>query len=1335
MAIAAALNILVTSPTEQLRSDLKASGLTVSQFSRHITTMFGKASQKAKDDIKKMGAAVNIALAENVIKAKEHAEAMNVLGNAYTYVHNGGESFAKMMQDAAAITAKHSDGTTELIQRLKQLDAMYKANKISAAAYRKEVAALHTTQVTANFGSEVSKIAARNDPHGEFLKERRVLQRAWAMQAITDEKKYFAELEALSKKHHGIGTYQGPTSSPVGDRLARMTGMDAAAAAAAKKQQDDQAAAQAAKDKIDQAFAKAMQDQATSLNTKNMPAIDAYNARVAHLKTLLQQSGLQQHAFNAEMQIAQKTLEDHAGITKINADAEAKRQADVAKGSSLNAAHMTTFDQMAKSMTDLQALEKQGVLDPGVYEKQRDVIMGVEAERQKAITKRTELEGQANQLNKQSLTTFEQMAAEMEHLNELKKHGLSDAAFTKQRDVITGATASDLAKEAAQKEGLARVESHRNDLLSEANALNGAWSTSQEVFNQRVLKLNALRATGALTERAYREELKKTTAALRQQTSVMTKMGFSMHGLKAAMGLFNPWLVASMAAGALVKDAMDFEKAMSRVKAISGATAAEMNVLTTAAMEMGRVTIHTSTQAAEGLAAFAQAGFTTQEAIDSLRATLRLATIGEMEVADAAEIAARIMAGMNIPATQFADTVDKIAMAASASLTSVEDLGNALKFVGPVAAQAGISIEETLAALMTMSAAGLQGELGGTALRNSLLKMSKQSEEAKKTMEDLRITFRDAAGDLLPLVQIIGQLEVALKDMGSAEKLEVLNKLFEARAVVGVTSLVNSGAQNFQERTALLEESAGVSKAMETAITDNLWGDLELLGSQIAQLATDIYNSGLGWILRDLVQRVTAIANLFQMLWSMLKVLFFAIGNLFMQLIADIASWSKMIDPTSTSSDIEAWAKQKQKESAEAVNSNLDGAMSARSDMVKNFTHGSVDLNPDGEYQANMEELKARMEEIKQELANESAALSPDEQEALVLQQERLQVTQELLGDMEKITGELKDQIGQVEHGAEAWLRIQFEQKIALETDAKRKEMLEDQLDLLEEQQDLLHSAKWNAAGEDAQDDLRRVRMTEGEKAYEDIYGRGSSDNNQYVKEDTLALDSILGQIEAEKHLLAAEQERKRLQEELDLKNGGMDRDFDKYDTIEWENAQRIGADHMVTAEEEAQHHALLDQHDAIRAINAELEKRKKTEADLKKSQEDLKKHAQDLQDDAAALIQEMNPIEKWMEEFEKIETMLKTGLIDEETAGKAQQELLNKTLKSAGPKNIALAGAVTEDSAEGYSAKLPTFKNPEYEELKAQTKLAAKSLDVQNRIDKGVQNFNAGKKLIDLGP
>ncbi len=277
----------------------------------------------------------------------------------------------------------------------------------------------------------------------------------------------------------------------------------------------------------------------------------------------------------------------------------------------------------------------------------------------------------------------------------------------------------------------------------------------------------------------------------------------SAAGRSLSVGLTAPLV----AVGALsAKSFLSFERGMNKVAAVSGATEAEMAELTAIAKDLGATTSFSAAQAAEGLGFLAQAGFDATEAGRALPGVLQLAAAGGIQLAEAADIATNVLAGYGLEVDQLARVNDVLAKASSSANTDVLQLGQAFKFAGPVARSAGISFEQSGAAMALMGNAGIQAEMAGTALRGAITKLVNPSKEAATTMAELGISATDSEGRLRPLDEIIEQLAPHADNTGA------IMQIFGQRAGPAMAALVSQGADALREMTTALEQSGGTAQ-------------------------------------------------------------------------------------------------------------------------------------------------------------------------------------------------------------------------------------------------------------------------------------------------------------------------------------------------------------------------------------------------------------------------------------------------------------------------------------------------------------------------------------------
>nr|DAO64456.1 MAG TPA: minor tail protein [Caudoviricetes sp.] len=271
----------------------------------------------------------------------------------------------------------------------------------------------------------------------------------------------------------------------------------------------------------------------------------------------------------------------------------------------------------------------------------------------------------------------------------------------------------------------------------------------------------------------------------------------------------------------------DFESQMSRVKAISGATGSSFDELRQQAIDLGAKTAFSAKESAAGMENLASAGFDSKEIMKAMPGLLDLAAVSGGDVALASENAATALRGFNIDAGQSGHVADVFARAAADTNAEVGDMGEAMKYIAPVASSMGLSLEETAAAIGIMSDAGIKGSQAGTTLRGALSRIAKPTDEMKSKMDELGLSFYDSEGKMKPLKDQVGMLKNAFKGLTPEQKQNALVTLYGQESLSGMMALIDKGPDKLGKLTDSLKNSDGAADKMAKTMQDNMNSSLE----------------------------------------------------------------------------------------------------------------------------------------------------------------------------------------------------------------------------------------------------------------------------------------------------------------------------------------------------------------------------------------------------------------------------------------------------------------------------------------------------------------------------
>jgi TP901 family phage tail tape measure protein len=362
-------------------------------------------------------------------------------------------------------------------------------------------------------------------------------------------------------------------------------------------------------------------------------------------------------------------------------------------------------------------------------------------------------------------------------------------------------------------------------------------------------------ATRTVTVR-LRADVNQYTRSMRQASDTTSKLA----GYGAVVG-------AAMVTGFAVAaaSAAKFDKALSNVRAVSGASATEMKQLRAAALEAGRTTQYTATQAADAEAELARAGVKVADITGgALKGALALAASGQMDLADAAVIAAQSMNTFGLKGKDVTHIADVMSAAANKSAADMHGLGMSMRMGGLLAKQTGLSLEDTVGTLAAFADHALIGSDAGTSLKVMLQRLTPQSDEARAMMDRLGFTAYDSQGKFVGLAKMAGNLQTSFGNLTPEARNSAFATIFGSDAVRSATILYELGASGVQKYTRAVNDQ-GAAGRMAAVQTDNLIGDLERLRGAI-EVALIEGGSSANGALRGMVQWITKLVNAYSSL-------------------------------------------------------------------------------------------------------------------------------------------------------------------------------------------------------------------------------------------------------------------------------------------------------------------------------------------------------------------------------------------------------------------------------------------------------------------------------------
>lgn len=341
----------------------------------------------------------------------------------------------------------------------------------------------------------------------------------------------------------------------------------------------------------------------------------------------------------------------------------------------------------------------------------------------------------------------------------------------------------------------------------------------------------------------------KLVKSLDQVSSKIERVGKKIEGVGKDLtrNLTTPIIAAF---GGIIKTTADFDSQMSRVQAISGATAEEFQTMRDKAREMGETTKFSATESGEAFEYMAMAGWKSQEMLDGIEGIMNLAAASGEELGTTSDIVTDALTAFGMSADKSGRFADILASAATNANTNVSMMGESFKYVAPVAGALGYSAEDVAIALGLMANSGIKADLAGTSLRNMFNRMAKPTKESQAAMERLGLALYDDEGKMYSFRDIMDQLrssmsninidlgeyntrldnldaaledgtitqkeydkeleELNLQTFGAegAEKARAAAMLGGTRAMSGLLAIANASEEDYQQLTKAIDESS-----------------------------------------------------------------------------------------------------------------------------------------------------------------------------------------------------------------------------------------------------------------------------------------------------------------------------------------------------------------------------------------------------------------------------------------------------------------------------------------------------------------------------------------------
>lgn len=341
--------------------------------------------------------------------------------------------------------------------------------------------------------------------------------------------------------------------------------------------------------------------------------------------------------------------------------------------------------------------------------------------------------------------------------------------------------------------------------------------------------------------------LKKTLSAI----GSVAKAAFK--SLLIPLALMGVGLIAS------IHQAAEFEQSMANVQSVLGGTTQQLQMLSTAAREMGKTSVFSAQEAASAMYDLASAGFDAEQVVGALKGTMLLAAATASELTFTTETMTATIKQFGLEAGDADRVANAFAATISFSKMNMDRLSTSMAFAGPVAAAFGHKLEATLAVLAQFANLGLRSSMIGTTFRMGLLQLQKampidEIERGADVLNRLKIKFKEIDPSINSVAEIVEKLHGKVTQMSEAVA------LFGTRAAGPWLKLIKGGAEELRKFEKRITDTNKAAEMARIQI-ETFKGSWRLFISAVKEAGINLGKVFLPY-LRDVVDKFTEWVNI-----------------------------------------------------------------------------------------------------------------------------------------------------------------------------------------------------------------------------------------------------------------------------------------------------------------------------------------------------------------------------------------------------------------------------------------------------------------------------------------
>jgi phage tail tape measure protein, TP901 family, core region len=436
------------------------------------------------------------------------------------------------------------------------------------------------------------------------------------------------------------------------------------------------------------------------------------------------------------------------------------------------------------------------------------------------------------------------------------KSSMSVAKMSGKEFDVLSAKANGLSKVMMSQERQVQAlgKAYKNSLVDgKASKSTAKLATELQNANAKLMSLRTqyINNAGALAK--VRAETTGYTGQLNKMSKTAVTVGTSMSNIGSKMTTKVSMPIAAGLAYA-TKSAVQFD---SQIKAIgplltNGATVtskykAQLDQLGDASKSMSEKYGVSTTEINNGMTELIRRGYNTNQVLGSMPSIMDATMASGEDLGSVLNTTSSIVEQFGLKSKSTAGTLkntqmvtDSITYAANATAAGFSDMGEAMSYVGPQAHAAGLSVQETAAAIGELSNKGIEGQKAGTNLRGILTSLVKVTPNASKAFSSMGISAGELKKDANDLPRLIDDITNGTKGWDKADRNKAIATAFGRENQSAMNALLETGSSKLRQLTKDTEDSTGATKKQAEEMSNTSENNVKKLLASLQVLGIEV---------------------------------------------------------------------------------------------------------------------------------------------------------------------------------------------------------------------------------------------------------------------------------------------------------------------------------------------------------------------------------------------------------------------------------------------------------------------------------------------------------------